>query len=206
MTEKEIKAAIIGILSRVHDAPGSAEWQRIAREDPEYYRALELVSHWTEEVGPNGHPVGYTDNGDYVEWFPNEEEEGGEPFPMILRRNDGDIADAYHEFRNKVWWFRHQDWLEELRAGTNKHPGWAPHAKLLAKLCQEDPDPDVVMAAEELPKNLREILAGARTAALCIEEKYGRENLEKEDHAVLYGQMLTLAWVLGSEWDEAGST
>jgi len=55
------------------------------------------------QTGPNGHPVGYDDNGDFVEWIPDE----GKPWPLVLRRGDDSIKKAYERFRAKVWWNRH---------------------------------------------------------------------------------------------------
>jgi hypothetical protein len=74
------------------------------------------------EVGPNGHRVGYTEEGDKVEWLPDEENPGKE-WPMILRRNDNSILEAEGEFFDVIWYDRKLVLQQNLKQGTETiHP------------------------------------------------------------------------------------
>jgi hypothetical protein len=127
------------------------------------------------EVGPNGGRLGYLPNGDKVEWL-EEEDEDGKPteYPMLLLRNENDIAAAHAEFRDKVWWNRHQNWLYAIETGK-----------------------------EPLTEEQKPILETAQKVAREIEERYGKENLGWDDFewGLLSGKMSALGWVLGEDWE-----
>ena len=126
-----------------------------------------------DEVGPNGHRVGYNKEGDKVEWLPDEENPGKE-WPMILRRNDNAILEAEREFMEVIWYDRKLMLLQRLKEGA------------------EVIDPEIYKG----------MLAAMRATEKKYGKRKLR-NYYHDDFGwgMLNGKLSALRWVLGDDWD-----
>ncbi len=126
------------------------------------------------EVGPNGHRVGYTKEGDKVEWIPDGENPGKE-WPMIFRRNDNVILAAAEEFTDRIWYDRKLVLLANLKDRT------------------ETIKPDIYAGMLKAMKRAERKYGGKK----ALREYYSNDF----EWGMLNGKLSALRWVMGDEWD-----
>jgi len=88
-----------GVEVAFFDANTMAEVEELNRDYSRQHKKLRRSVEQTRDpvdggqTGPNGNRVGYTADGDKVEWIPD------------------------NELWDNVWWNRHQNWLAEIESG-----------------------------------------------------------------------------------------
>jgi hypothetical protein len=125
------------------------------------------------ELGPNGYRVGYTKDGDKVEWLPDEDNHDRE-IPMILRRSDRAIFRVEQEFETVILYDRKLMLQERLKAGKDSIDPEIENGMLKA------------MRAAERKYGKRKI-----------------RNYYQDDFGwgMLNGKLSALRWVMGDDWD-----
>ena len=125
------------------------------------------------QLGPNGHRVVRLKNGDIAEMIPDDETPG-EEWPMILRRNDDDIAKAADEFETVIWYDRKLVLLENIKNGREP-------------------------LSPEIEKGM---LEGMRKAEKKYGKRKIRSYYSNDfEWGMINGKLSALRWVLGMEWD-----
>jgi hypothetical protein len=134
--------------------------------------------------GPNGFPIGYTKDGDLVEWIPYEadrfvargtiEDDASGRVGNVLLRGQKSIEAAREELRATFWYLYNKTKPNDDRL-RHLNPG----------------------RLEEIKQEME-----------ATEQKYGREKIRAliandRELAILEGQMSALAWVIGWDWEEA---
>ncbi len=125
------------------------------------------------EVGINGFPIGYDEEGNKVEWV----EEDGEKWALILRRSDNSISEELNEITDKVWYVRKLIMFEKMASGEE------------ARKLKHEP---IIQKAIEKMKGM-EKKYGGRDNLVYDDFNWG----------FIQGKMSALRWVFGDDWESS---
>jgi pyrimidine deaminase RibD-like protein len=197
--ERGISRVVIGILDRNPVIQGNGWWDMheagielsnfdsdLAKQITEMNRGFlnpfrnrteaEMKEPMNGEVGINGFPIGYDEEGNKVEWI----EEDGETWAMILRRSDNSIAEVLDEITDRVWYVRKLIMFEKMERGEmERRPEMEPFIEGAIKKMKE-----------------MEEQYGGRENLVYSDFEWG----------FLQGKMSALRWVFGDEWESSLDT
>jgi len=130
--DRGIKRVVIGTIDRDPNIQGYGHWKlrdagiTVSYFDSELAEELESINQefltsqkqraeaaLEAELGHNGFPIGYDEEGNQVEWI----EEDGEKWPMIIRRSDSSISEQIEELTARVWYVRKLVMFEHIEDG-----------------------------------------------------------------------------------------
>ena len=135
--------------------------------------AKQLASMPGSEVGPLGFRVGYTEDGDKVEFLPDYGSPMGEV--CLIRRSDATVREALATYEDLARWIYHDHWAHRVNSGQ------------------------VVLSAQERALFELSVQRAEQILYKYGEDSVGGDDYEL---GLRQGRLAALAWVLGAQWQE----
>lgn len=198
--ERGLGKVVIGILDRNPIIQGNGLWRlrdagiRVEHFESDLAEKIEKMNreflmpfrHRTEselkdpvsvgEIGLNGFPIGYDEEGNKVEWI----EEDGEKWSLILRRNDNSISEVLNEITDRVWYVRKLIMFEKMASGEEER--------------RQEHEPFIQKALEKMKE--MEDKYGGKNNLIYEDFEWG----------LIQGKMSALRWVFGDDWESSLDT
>lgn len=149
--------------------PQEASSADFENKTPELFRRRELP----DDIGPDGHQVLYSADGDMFEMEPLED---GTYRTYLMQRCHKTILATFNEYNDKIWWMRHQTLVRLVKSG-----------EITLTASQKEMFDRAEMRARKIEKK-----QGKQNLIV--------DGLELE---IMNGRFSALAWVLGIDWEHS---